>query len=327
MRLRRRRAFIANVGGQLVLIVPSATRRSRNRSVSPRVNQLSVSMRGLPSTSGVTAQIGIGSSGGGQILQGPPGVQFLGTGGQVVVPASGQAPRAGSGFVYLENGRIATGVPATSGVQGNPQIPNSNLRISGLNAKGELIITGPGGAITIGTDLLNGISRQNQNPVFTEFEEMEMEGNPNSTTGNRQPNRFQLNKGQGAIIIERSPRMANGGIVDPLHTGSGEAVSAASSSSASASAGGAAASSSAASSAGGAASSASASAGGVSSASSSAVSLGNGISLENGGQIIRLGETHGTQTITLGGSNGQIKLGEGGSGIQVPGNATFIVGG
>lgn len=276
------------------------------------------------------AQIGVMSP----QAQSPPGVQFL---GQSVQPVHQQAP----GIVYLDNTQLPglshSGIASptvraiTEAVGRNSAIPNSNLHISGINHKGELIITGPGGSITIGTDLLNGISRNNPVPFFTEFEEMELEGQNHTGGGmhSMNPNRVELSQhGKGTIIIERAPQIHSVTPVDPLQVGSAEAAASASSASSSASAGGASAASSAASSAGGAASSASASAGGVSSSSSSAVSLGNGISLENGGQVIRLGQNGGkTQTITLGGANGQIQLGDGGSGIQVPGNATFIVGG
>lgn len=328
LRLRRRRAFIANVGGQLVLIVPTAQRRPQTRVASPRINQVSLSMRGIPPSGGLRAQIGVVSPqvASTQVAQSPPGVQFLGQGSQ-------------QGIMYVDNIQRGLAAPAVRTVppanNANSQIPNSNLKISGINQKGELIITGPGGSITIGTDLLNGISRQNAMPMFTEFEEMELEGMPNAnvTGGGQggQPNRFELNQqGRGSIIIERAPHVSSSGpvIVDPHLATSGGAVSSASSASSSASAGGASASSSASSSAGGASASASSSAGSASSSSSSsAVSMGNGISLESGGQIIRLGQSAGkTQTITLGGAGG-IQLSEGGSGIQVPGNATFIVGG
>ena len=275
--------------------------------------------------------------------QAPPGVQFLGGRSQLQQTGTG-------GIVYIDNnsnninnknnqipGQLGIASPTirtlTDAINRNNAIPNSNLRISGVNHKGELIITGPGGSITIGMELLNGISRQSSLPLFTEFEEMELEGQNITLPGmpNFNPNRVALSQqGKGTIIIERAPQPSNvSPVVDTQHSGSAEALPAASSSaSSSASAGGVSASSAASSSAGGAASSASSSAGSASSSSSSAASLGNGISLEQGGQIIRLTQNSGkTQTITLGGSNGQIQLADGGSGIQVPGNATFIVGG
>lgn len=360
-RVQRRPMLIVRTGGQ----TPRRVARPRSRPVI-RVNQ----GHQPPQNNRLLDILGIAPSNIGpqfsvRLSHQPPGVSFLG--GQRLSGHVGQYIPSQSlpiitnsvsqhqipvAFTGTNNVISQTGVniPAVNSLQvpqtsGSNIIPGSNgLQIGGLTPKGELLIRGRGGTITIGRDLLHGISQNNAFPLLTEFEEFEAEGVPRGAHPNQNINSVKLTEpGRGSIVINKSgtnsASSANGassssgssagsstGIIEVINAGSNAqsfvAPLSSSSSSASSSASGSSASSSSNS------ASASASSGGIG---KQTVALGNGFTVENGGntgsgKVIRLGDTAGkTQVITMGGSKGQIQLTDGGTGIQVPGNATFIV--
>lgn len=360
-RVQRRPVLIVRTGGQDSRRV--ARPRSRpvlrvNLGHQPSQNNRLLDILGIAPNS-IGPQFSVGHS------HQPPGVSFLGgqrlSGqvGQYIPPQSlpiltNSVPQHQLPIVFTGTnnviGQTGVHIPAMNSVQVPPSsgsniIPGSNgLEIGGLTPKGELLIRGRGGTITIGRDLLHGISQNNAFPLLTEFEEFEAEGAPRGAHPNQNINSIKLTEpGRGSIVINNSgtnsASSANSassssgssagsstGIIEVINAGSNAqsfvAPLASSSSSASSSASHSSASSSSSS------SSASASSGG---SGKPTVALGNGFSVESGGnsgsgKVIRLGDTAGkTQVITMGGSKGHIQLTDGGTGLQVPGNATFIV--
>ncbi|KAH3867548.1 uncharacterized protein LOC127867564 [Dreissena polymorpha] len=252
------------------------------------------------------------------------------TGQQVFAQTASQ--QNGGGLIFVDNPSLPTqgnpifdsvGQAATLGVtpgqpsfsqQGIP-IPNSqHLRLIGLTPRGDLIIDGPGGTITIGADVLNGIITPNAFPVATEFEELENEL-LRGTRGNKNKVKV-LDPGNGAITLEKkTPAGRNNG-------GSGLKTVEASSSSSTADTKAVAAASSSASAGGASASSSAGSASASSNSLTGRVVLGNGVTLNNG--VITIDSAAGNSQLNIGGiSHGHQS--EGASGIQAPGNATILI--
>jgi hypothetical protein len=338
---RRGRPILAQVQGRPVLVInnggsinPRSRVFSRPIQVAGRNNHVVqnnalIELLGIaPSSVGSRRTVGLSHQ--------PPGVSFIGNQrlsrnhAQIILPQSipivsnhllqSQTPVSQIGLIA--GNKLSSVLPS---VAANPS-PSTNtipgltgLTIGGVTPKGELIIQGPGGSITIGPELLTGIQRRNAFPLFTEFEEMEQE------VGMRGPgavkNSVMLTEpGRGSIVIAKGPKTSAS---SSAMAGGAVASSSASSSSSSASSSASSSSSSASSSA--SASASSATAGGIH---EPAVALGNGITVESGGtsgRVIRIGDNGAAeQVITMGG------VGNGGSaaaGLHVPGNATFIVGG
>lgn len=272
----------------------------------------------------------------------PPGVSFLGSQGVSGVLDAGLYP-----IQYLPNppqivtsvtaAPVAPAVPVNAGMASTAGGVVSRIGTTGLEAvsgtrKGEIVIRGPGGSITIGPEILTGITKSSGVlPFISEFEEFEQEVGPR-----KQPNSIRLSDpGKGTIVLNRNPVANSGATSSASSSGSSGVVQVLNSDPTLAASS---ATSSAVSTSGSASASASASAvaGGVSSASSSASSstagnepvvvVGNGVVVEKakGGQVITLGKNgKQTQVITMGGT--QVQIADNGSGIRAPGNATFIV--
>ena len=340
----RRRALpvLAQIQGRPVLVVNNGvTINPRSRIVSrPRIQ---TSRRGTLGTNALLELLGIAPSAAGArrtigISHQPPGVSFLGNQrlagnhAQIILPQSvplvsnsllhSQAPVSPLGV--LGGNQVATVLQT---VAAPPPPPNTNtipgltgLTIGGVTPKGELIIRGPGGSITIGPELLTGIQTNNPFPLMTEFEEMEQEAAVGNGLGQARDSVKLTHPGRGSIVIAKAPKTSAS---SSATAGGAVASSSASASTSSASSSSSSSSSSASSSASASMSSATAVGG-----QKPVVAVGSGITVESGGtsgRVIRIGDNGAAeQVITMGGiGNGN----KGGSGLHVPGNATFIVGG
>ena len=284
----------------------------------------------------------------------PPGVSFLGglQGGRQALPAVRTVPdpsyhqNPGFGNVGVAGintfpSSIATASASASGASASsstfidPNVAKASgssnlLTIEGQTPSGDLIIGGPGGTITIGAEVLNGISQTgNGTLIHTEFEEIEPEEGRRrnnrrkglqvaSKAGRRPiflhgkqtvvPGRGTISLGGGVHIAGQgsSPLVIDSGSTLTLNNNAGSGLKAAASGSASGEINIAAASAS----------------GSVSKSKGQ-----GGVSVQSGsrGKVIHL---KGKDTIKVGGGkNSKIQIGNKASRIKAPANATFIVGG